>query len=330
MRRSRQGSVPTRRGARGLCLLALLLALPACGEDLENGAFLERPRVLGARIEVADDPARAWPAPDETVDLRWLVASPDDTSWSGAFAACIAEPNQTGVPGCAGEPFAVAQTGAPTLDPVVQLTLPGAEAFEGTTGELLVLGVLCAGGMPTLERDCGEDARVTETVLFGVRVALGDATNDHPTISDETFTVDGEPWDPPPDPLPESGCASLEPTAALPRVAWRDGEEDPIRVGVTTQPDDREEYLELVFGEEEPQRVEAREELTFSHIATFGRFQRLQTVVFDEASMLVDVPYQPPARDDVPADGQTVEMIFVVRDGRGGADWTSRALCLTP
>jgi len=315
---------------RWLALALLLLGLPACGEDLENGAFLERPRVLGARFEIAAEPERAWPAPGETVDLRWLVASPDDTPWTGAFAACIAQPNQTGVPGCAGEPFAIAQTGAPSLDPVASLTLPPAEAFEGTTGELLVVGVLCAGGAPTLEMDCGEDALITEAVLLPMPAAIGGATNRHPTIADATFTVDDEPWDPPPDPLPAAGCGALDPTAALPRVAWRDGEEDPVRVGLTTQADDREEYIETVFGEEVPRMVEAREELTVSHIATFGRFQRLQTVVFDEASMQREVPYRPPAQDDVPADGQTVEMIFVVRDGRGGADWTRRALCLVP
>jgi len=319
------------RGATKWVALALLLVLPACGEDLEDGAFLERPRVLGARFEIADDPARAWPAPGETADLRWLVDSPEDVPWSGGFAACVAQPNQTGMPGCAGEPFTVALTGEPSLAPVATMTLPPAEAFEGTTGEILLLGVMCAGGMPTMDRDCDDDTVLTEAVLFSVPVAIGDATNDHPTIADEDFTLDGEPWAPPPDPLPGPSCASLEPSAALPRVAWRDGEEDPIRVGVTTQPDDREPYFELVFGDgEEPMRVETLEELTVSHIATFGRFQRLQTVVFDEASMVLDVPYQPPARDDVPAEGRTVEAIFVVRDGRGGADWTRRAFCLVP
>jgi len=38
--------------------------------------------------------------------------------------------------------------------------------------------------------------------------------------------------------------------------------------------------------------------------------------------------WKPPK--SVPEDGQLVRLNFVIRDGRGGTDWTERGLCILP
>jgi hypothetical protein len=294
---------------------------------LENGARLERPRVLGVRVELAADPTRASPAPEETATLRWLVASPEDLEWSGAIAACLAAPTQTGVPRCAGEPFAFAQSTEPSLEPTMAITLPPAAAFEGSTGQVLLLGSLCAGGTPTLE-GCDEDATDGEVVFFDFPASLGDAPpNRHPSIADETFTYDERAWASPPLDVPSVGCAARPDDDALPHVPWRAEEDAPI-VAMTTRPEDREPYLELVFGEATPTLVESREELTVALVIGAGELPRRQTVIFDDAALDVTIPWTHPPREEVPADGLTVELIAIARDGRGGMDWTRRALCL--
>ncbi|MBX3271488.1 MAG: hypothetical protein KF729_14580 [Sandaracinaceae bacterium] len=314
---------------RKLVLSLLLLGLPACGDMLPNGATLERPRVLGARLEVEGDPGRAWPAPGETATLRWLVAAPEPApAWTGAITACIARPNQTGLPSCAGEPFATAVTGAPSLEPVLSFALPAAEAFEGTTGELLVAGILCAGG--ALGPDgCSADALDRETVILSLSTDRGaQPANRHPRLDDEEAFYDERPWAPPPSELPRAGCASAADVDAFPRVPWRD-EDDAPTLRITTSPDDREAYLELVFGEM-PTLVESREELTMTHVVGAGRLARARTVILDDARRDAEIRWVHPPVEDVPADGLTVELLVVARDGRGGTDWTRRALCLVP
>ena len=310
-----------------ICVLALL-ALPACGDMLENGGRLDRPRVLGVRVDVEGDPTRASPAPGETATLRWLVASADDVPWSGAVTACIGAPTQTGFPSCAGEPFAVAPSPIPSLEPAMTITLPSAEAFAGSTGDVLLLGVFCAGGAPTLD-GCDEASVEEELVTFTFPASLGDAPpNHHPSIADEAFAYDGRAWAAPPDDLPATGCAGRADEDAFPHATWRNEDEAP-ELSMTTHTDDREPYLELVFGET-PMQVESREELTVSIVVSAGTLPRRQTVIFDDASLDVTIPWTHPSLDEVPADGLTVELIAVARDGRGGMDWTRRALCLLP
>lgn len=307
----------------------LLLLLPACGDPLESGSLLDRARLLGVRVEIDGDPTRASPAPGETANLRWFVASPDDSLWSGAVTACAGAPNQTGFPSCVGEPFGVSPSGAPSLEPVTTLTLPGVDAFAGGTGDVLLLGVFCANGLPTVD-GCSEGTTVSEIVTFTFPASLGvDPPNHHPSIADEAWSYDEMPWDPPPADVPATGCASAPSDASFPHVVWRE-EDDPPRIGITTHPDDREPYLELVFTDMMATRVEAREELSIAHVATAGRYSRPQTDIFSDERLDVDVPWAHPPRDEVPADGLTVEMIAVMRDGRGGMDWTRRALCLMP
>ena len=75
---------------------------------------------------------------------------------------------------------------------------------------------------------------------------------------------------------------------------------------------------------------ESREELTMTHVVGAGRLARARTVILDDARRDAEIRWVHPPVEDVPADGLTVELLVVARDGRGGTDWTRRALCLVP
>jgi len=294
------------------CLLCQLLCLSACGEDLPSGALLERPRVLGVRVEVEGEPQRAAPRAGETFELRWLLAAPEPVEWSAALVLCGAAPNQTGVPSCAGAPFATLATDAPTATPTFTARVP-----DPAPEQIVLIGTLTA------------EAHEPETVLFVFPVAAqDDPPNQHPTLGDERITIDDRPWNVPETPPPSTGCASAPDTDAFPHVAARD-EESPSLVELSIAPEDREPYREIVFGEG-PTVVDAREEITVSHIASGGRLARLQSIVFDDDASRVRVEWQHPSSDTLPNDGLTVSFIFVARDGRGGMDWVERSLCVTP
>jgi hypothetical protein len=293
--------------------------------DLPNGTVVNRPRVLGVRIDVEGDPARAEPRPGESVTLRWLVV-PGGDAWMSALTACVAAPANTGFPGCAEAPFAFAPPGTPSPSPSFALSVPVGAAGRS----ILVAGVLCANGVPTLPEeglpDCeGEDA-TTERVIFTFDVAGDAPPNQHPSWAEQTFTIDEQAWDAPPAELPTSGCAAVAGAPALPRITRRI-EDEPSTITFTTRAEDRETYDELVLGEM-PTFETRREDLRITHAATGGFFPRLSTEVFDDEAPTPNVPWRHPTEEEVPEDGLTVRFWFVMRDGRGGMDWIERAACV--
>lgn len=311
----------------------LLPLLPACIDEIPDGTLLERPRVLGARIQIEGEPERASPRPGEDATLEVFTASNDGATWTGALTACVEAPSFMGIPGCAGMPFAFSAPGAPTESPELALSLPDASAFAGGSSSILIAGVLCSGGTPSTETDesmlpvCEPAEATREVITFSVPVALGmQPPNQHPTLADETFFIDDMEWAPP-DAPPASGCASAT-GPALPRVPWTD-EENPSVLRFTSDPADREEYQELVLGET-PMFIDSREDLQVTHLASAGDFQRLETEVFSDDAPDPSVEWAHPPQEDIPAEGLTVRFFFIVRDGRAGMDWTERALCLVP
>lgn len=311
----------------------LLPLLPACMDDIPDGALLERPRVLGARMVFENEPERASPRPGEQGTLQFFTASNDGATWTGALTACVEAPSFSGIPGCAGDPFAFSLPGAPTESPELAMQIPDASAFTSLESSILVLGVLCSGGTPSMETDasmlptCDPPEATREVITFSIPVAVGMApANQHPTWADETIFIDDVAWEPPEAP-PETGCAS-QTGASLPRVSWTD-EENPSVLRFTSAPADREEFQELVLGEQ-PMFVDSREDLQITHIASAGDMQRLNTEVFSDDAPDPSVEWIHPLQEDIPEDGLTVRFIFVVRDGRAGMDWTERVLCLVP
>src|SRR5688572_20148200 len=123
----------------------LSLALSACDDPLIEAQHIESTRVLGARVEVANVPERARPAPAEGVSVSFLVADPRPEPPLGwEFAACAGERQSRGLPRCSAPAFASARAPAvSTAAPLFEFTLPDADALAATD-RLVVRGAICA------------------------------------------------------------------------------------------------------------------------------------------------------------------------------------------
>jgi len=84
--------------------ILLALAVSACDQGLPHAWSIERTRVLGAKVEVIGDEARAWPLPGETARVTWLVVDPAEPAPLGwAFIVCVPS-----LAGCEGAPVSIA------------------------------------------------------------------------------------------------------------------------------------------------------------------------------------------------------------------------------
>ena len=76
-----------------------------------------------------------------------------------------------------------------------------------------------------------------------------------------------------------------------------------------------------------------RESLQISQFTTAGKLKSQFSFVEatdENATTTVDVTWDAPEAAEVQATGEAVTFTFVVRDDRGGTDWTTRVLCVTP
>ena len=309
--------------------------LGGCIDDLPSGVLVERPRVLGVRVTIAGSPENAQPRAGEEVTLAWLTVPPEE-GWSHALTACVGAPSNQGIPICEGEPFAVGLSPAPEMGPAWTFTVP-----EDAAGTLLIAGVLCANGSPALPAEgemlptCEGEGATRELVTFSVRIGGPGPINQHPEWDEDAFLFEGEPWAEPPTDLGETGCAGR---SDLPQVARRRPDEEgvapePTEFGFHTRPGDREPFQAFVLADP-PMLQDRIEELSITHVATAGRMARLKTDVFDEETEAAStVPWIHPDDEvlpEVPTDGQTVRVWWVIRDGRGGMAMTERDFCLVP
>jgi hypothetical protein len=302
----------------GLVLLltaAVVVAVLAagCGGDLPTASNLERTRVLGARVQVASEPGRADALPGEAAAVEWLIAgprAPGPLAW--AFAVCNSIDGN-----CAdGAGMSVEGTGAPVL---AAFTAP---ATVDDVHRPLMLGVVCDGGAPTLggvAPGCGAGAVSTNVARFSIPMpAAGEAPNHHPNVANDVLLLDGVPWTAVP--AGDSG-GPCDATSGLPVIAA--GREE-VAIRLVTDGDDREVAVPAAGGAAVP------EELQLSSFATGGELEGSyddipSTDVAPDAAF--ETSWTAPAVKDLPAGGLVVQFHFVVRDGRGGLDWTHRALC---
>lgn len=288
----------------------LPLALVACA-DLDPPTLIKRDRVLGAKVSVDGDPARAWPAPGERATVSWLTASPGDPpQFSWILAACPAA-TSSGMPACAG-PLLASSQGA-GLVPALQLDVP----VDLTAPALVVMGVICATGAPVVDgagfaATCDDGSRA-DLVSQHVFISRDQEVNHNPELAGAPFTVADAGWAP----ATDAGCDD-----DLPVVKAGSGR---TLLGVTFDATDRETYH--VAGEPAP----AREELQLSAFTTAGELVQQRSYVDaddDRAATPVAFEWEPPRADEVPAGGLRVKFHFVVRDLRGGVDAASRVLCV--
>jgi hypothetical protein len=288
-----------------------------CADDFDSTSLVESTRVIGARVEVENAPDRASPAPGETATVKWFVTAPGATpplSW--AFALC--KPAPGGQLGCGDVPFATFQgTGAPA----VTVTLPAADLLAGAH-TVTLFGRLCDDAAPIFDPRTGNPSCASghgTTASLAIRVQTTAVTNHNPT-ADRGFTFDGQPW-----PVLAAGA---DPCVAGPRIAA--DEKTPHELGFSTVGADRETFASTTG--DPPVPTTAREALQVSLFTTTGKFK--SPFAFVEAADARDttpltMKWTTPKALDVTTDTPGT-FTFVVRDDRGGADWTTRAACVTP
>jgi hypothetical protein len=299
----------------GPAILATFFTL-GCGPTFDPASLVNSTRVVGAHVEAAGPDDRATAAPGESAKVTWLVTAPaavPDLQW--AFALCAPAP--AGALGCASAPLAVFQgTGNPPTAPV---TMPAADALAGVD-HLTLFGRICDTGAPIFDPQgnpgCADGAGTTASVEL--RVQTADLVNHNP-VADHGLTFDGQPW--------PALAAGADPCATGPTVTA--GTED-HEVSLTTLGADRESYT-VSFGDP-PVPTPKREALQVSFFTTAGKLK--SPFVFVEAAdpnpeTPASLHWNAPKIEDVTAP-TPVTFTFVVRDGRGGTDWTSRAACVTP
>jgi hypothetical protein len=306
--------VSTKRETSAFLVAGLAAGLLAgCGDPLSPPWLIDQPRVIGARVEAAGEPARAWPRPGERATVRWVVGAPAGApSMRWALAACL--PGAGAGAGCAA-PLAAAEGDA---SPELSFEVPALERL-GSATQLVVAGVFCAGGAPSLtmgEPACAGEGALPTVVTLPVPLALGPESNRSPDLSGAAVVLGGAPW----------ALPAAEACASLPQIAAG----GPARsIGITLF-GQREVYQSAANAEQIPRP--RRESIQLSHFATAGTLPRRFSFIdaADERDpATLDVDWTPPPAAEVPPAGLVVRFYFVARDLRGGLDWQSRSLCVT-
>jgi hypothetical protein len=305
---------------RILAAMAISLTAAACGPSFDPPSLVDSTRVLGARVEVAGAPERATPAPGESATVTWLMSAPGAMPSLGwAFALCARHaPNDLT---CTTAPMAVYQ--GTENPPRVSIQLPAAEELGGSSS-LLLYGRICAGGSPAFDPQtgyptCADGAAAGTTATAVIAVAGAGVDPNQNPVADRGLTFDGQPWPP--------LAGGDDPCAGGPTVS---AGTDDHQIALATAGDDRERYTAL-YGDP-PAPTALRESLQVSQFATAGKLRTAFTFV--ESDVADDAPpasvkWNAPARSDVVAP-TPVAFTFVVRDSRGGTDWTTRAACVVP
>ena len=303
--------------------LSLWLLVAGCGPSFDPASLISSTRVVGARAEVEGAPERATPTPGETVNVTWLVTSPVPTpplQWIFAVCAPGAVGSTTAI-GCSDAPLATFQGTA--NPPRVSIPVPAAGAL-GAARSLVLYGEVCTGagstpvfdatsGIPTCTGGGGTTASVS------IPLQLASAANHNPS-ADHAFTLDGQAWSP--------AVPGADSCLAGPRLSA--GTPEHV-IGNTSLGTDREMFTAMLGVPPVPTPM--RESLQISQFTTCGRLKSQFSFVETadaRAETVVEVKWDPPKAADVPAAGLAVTFTFVVRDGRGGTDWTTRTACVVP
>jgi hypothetical protein len=299
----------------GPAILATFFTL-GCGPTFDPASLVKSTRVVGAHVEAAGTDDRASPAPGEKATVTWLVTAPaavPNLQW--AFALCT--PAAGGALGCTSTPLALFQgQGNP---PSIPISVPAASALGGAD-QLTLFGRICDTGAPDFDPagnpTCTDGPGTTASVA--IRIQTADVINHNPT-ADHGLTFDGATW-----PVLFAGA---DPCVTGPTVAA--GTED-HELALMTEGTDREAYTANIG--DPPVPTPEREALQVSFFTTAGKLK--SPFVFVEAKdpnpeTPASLHWNAPKIADVTAP-TPVTFTFVVRDGRGGVDWTTRAACVTP
>ncbi|HVZ75510.1 MAG TPA: hypothetical protein VHJ20_24220 [Polyangia bacterium] len=310
---------PTRARSWAPAILATFFSI-GCNTNFDPPSEIEGTRVVGARVEVMGAPERASPAPGETATVTWFVTAPAATpplQW--AFALCLPAP--LGALGCDGVPLATF-TGADS-PPRTTFTVPSAASL-GTNTHLVLYGRICSNAAPTFDPEigipsCAGGGEGTTTSLSILVEPAASADANHNPTADHGFTFDGQPW-----PALASGA---DPCVTSPKIP---AGSDAHQIGLSAVGTDRERYTAM-FGDP-PVPTPERESLQFSLFSTSGKLK--SPFIFVEAAdpsatTALAMKWTAPKLGEVTAP-KPITFTFVLRDDRGGTDWTTRAACVTP
>ena len=293
-------------------LLALAFVF-GCEETDTKGWLVDRTRVLGVRFEAKADPARAAIAPGEAMRMTWLVGAPNGTGRLGwTYAVCAPLTGSLPEAHCEG-PVLASAVGASEGELVtMELDAPGAAA---DLQELQVLTAFCDAGDPVLDA-----SRFEATCTSGAPARLAAATvrlsaagpNANPEIARDAILFDGAPLSP-------SDARPGEPCAAEPIVTAGTKHAIALRF----RGDEREPL---------PGTREGAESILASHVVTAGELERQYSMLDpgDAVPKQVSVEWTAPRREDVGEGGRLTEIYVVLRDGRGGAAFARRTVCVRP
>lgn len=297
-----------------------LLFVAGCGPTFDPASLIETTRVVGARVEVEGAPDRASPQPGETATVTWLVTSPGAPPPLGwTFALCAAGAT---APACLAAPLA--RFDGTSTPPRIAVAIPSAAELGGATS-VNVYGGLCAGDDAAPEFDpqtglasCPGGGGAT-TVSLDLALQRGDDANHNPT-ADRAFTLDGAAW--------PALMAGDDACVQGPRVTA--GSKGHV-LGDVAEGSDREVYMAALG--DPPVATPTRESLQLSRFTTAGKLKSQFSFVEatdESATTTATVAWDAPEASEVSGAGTAVTFTFVARDDRGGTDWTTRALCVTP
>lgn len=282
------------RRVAGYALVAA--AVGGCGDPLVERQLIADTRVLSARSEVIGEPTRATPRAGEGALVRLFVVGPDGPpSVHWRLEACVADATTSGAPRCQ-DTVAVAE-GAGV--PEVAFTTP---ALPPDT-RLAVVGIVCDGLLgdvtqPWPAHRCA--AGVDRRVHYVVATAPESPANENPDTERDAFAFGDREWVP-------GDCATDAPhVASLSAhvLRWAVGSDNREVVG------------------------DAREALLLSHFVTGGDLERAFSGIAGDVAEAPAVEVAWTAPEVAAGEQRSVTFHFVVRDGRGGSDWTSRRVCV--
>lgn len=285
---------------------ALGLWLLGCDDPLKTVELVEEPRLLGARVEVQGDAGRAAPAPGETATAAFLLASPGLSQTQGfALAACPAAPRQSARTACSAEPFAQIARADGEAD---QASLTFEVPIElDPEQRVAVLGIICPFGSPTDDgKSCDGVERGREVTLELELSREGDV-NLNPTLEPASLTFDDHEW-------PELAAAEGD-CAGRGYVEVEAGSKHAFEVALSEEDRDRVPH---------PQPLDPmRESLQLSHFATAGDLSRaFETIHWDSDELLRRTTWTAPKAPGL------VRFWVILRDFRGGGDFTERSVCV--
>lgn len=346
-----------------LVMIVLAGSCLACEQDLPEITMIEHFRLIGARMQVVDDPERSTPMPGEKLTFTWQTAYPeladDDGDLFSMFVACTAPDRFTGIPIC--QEFldaAVTEEGADIaaalgrddlyscdglegmkqrLGTVTVACVQGQpttevsvlQKFDGT--EMLIRGVICQGGIPLIDPfdpvlfRCEGDSR--SEIQFHSKIPISQQADDNnlnPSMADASFEIGAL----------KAASRGWDPVV---RQDLLDLPESDDCVGANVDGlqtvDSADQVIKISYdaGAREGQGQD-REVIEFSVYATAGSLER-RFSVFEadhQGPLESEIEWTPPSFEELDGGSQLVRFFFTVIDRRGGFDVAERAVCVTP